>query len=147
MTVVFKKEKFSDICEELPPLLVAHHHEVSRAEAAPLDFNFKKYIALENLGMYHVLTARDEGNLIGYGLCLLNESLHDQKIWGYCNLYLTDGHKSPWLFIKLARAVDDMVKSLGAAGNHMGTHPKKDISTLYERLGYTLEEMIYFKPY
>lgn len=147
MGVTFQKEKFVDVMGELPELLVRHHHEVSRDGAVPLNFNFKKYIALENLGMYHVMTVRADGKLVGYGLCLLNESLHDQKIWGYCNLYLAEENRSPWLFLKLARKVDEMVKGLGAIGNHMGTHPKKDISVLYERLGYTLEEMIFFKSY
>lgn len=104
-------------------------------------------MALEQHGMYHVITVRDGGKLVGYGLCLLNESLHDGKVWGHCNLYLDPDHKSGWLFVKLGRVVDEMMKLLGAVGNNFGTHPTKDIAVLYKRLGYTLEEMMYSKIY
>lgn len=144
----FRKEKLEDIILELPELLLRHYAAVEPDDAPPPSFNFKKYLALEKAGMYHVATARDDsGKLIGYGLCMLVEHIYTMKPQGYCDVFMNSEDILGWDVVKLCRFVDSMMEDLGAFGNIFATRPKKDISVIYKRLGYTLFETVYGKYY
>lgn len=62
----FKIEPFFAIMNELPELFMEHHKLVKQPFYKELKVDWKKYLLMEQAGLLHVLTARDDEKLVGY---------------------------------------------------------------------------------
>lgn len=68
MSVVFAVESFDQVRDEIEPLLNDQHGAMRRYEDIPLDPNYAIYKAGSDAGLMLILTARQNGDLVGYAL-------------------------------------------------------------------------------
>lgn len=70
-------QKFADIQHEIAEILPVHYDELAlNKEHVPLDFDYDKYLTLEEHGGLFVVTVRLYNELIGYYLGFIAPELH-----------------------------------------------------------------------
>lgn len=151
---VFATERWRDAVEEMRPLMKLHWLEVARNhDCVKLDVDEKRYEDMDDSGVLHLLTARRDGKLIGYHVCIVSPHLHyASTLHGFTDVYWVApefrvGRTGLRLFEALARELDRIrierghkfMKLITATKLHM------DQGRLFERLGYSPVERIYSK--
>tara|TARA_R110000803_G_scaffold6721_2_gene21621 strand:- start:71 stop:523 length:453 start_codon:yes stop_codon:yes gene_type:complete len=72
-------ECLASVKEEIKPLLEKHWELVALNQGAiKLNPNWEEYARLDHAGVLRIFTARDEGELVGYCVLVVNRSLHYQ---------------------------------------------------------------------
>lgn len=75
----FKREGYSDVVEEIKPLIEEHWAEIALyKEFVPLDVNYAIYEALQKAGILRIYTVRNDGFLIGYAIYFVQPHPHYQ---------------------------------------------------------------------
>lgn len=70
-------EKLDQCLEEMKPLIQAHWEEVSwYKDLIPLAPDWDQYYRMEDSGFLHIVTARDDGVLVGYYSSVITQGLH-----------------------------------------------------------------------
>ena len=78
--IVIAKEEFSGVVVEAKELVEQHYKELTlNKEAMELFPNWDKYFALDADSSLVLITARDDGKLVGYSLFILSPHLHYKK--------------------------------------------------------------------
>lgn len=77
--ITFHVERVADCWDELYPL-AAQHHQSSENYKRHEPFNPSKtrYVRYNDAGIFHLLTARDQGAMVGYFGVYTMESMHSQ---------------------------------------------------------------------
>lgn len=145
--VVFASEPWDAVKHEILPLWQAHWREVSDPDdrdRMPLDPDWDKYQRLADLGMLHITTVRDRGELIGYAFVVIERGLHYRTVlFGHFDLYFISparrGHS--WLGVRLFREVES---AMCARGVQKMTNRRKfwlDTSSIFRRCGWKDDEI------
>ena len=70
--IEYKEETYSQVIDEIKPLLEDHWEEIAlNKEVIKLNPNYEMYEKLCNAGVMRIVTARDDGKLIGYCICII----------------------------------------------------------------------------
>jgi len=138
----------SAIRDEVAPMLAAHHAETAVfADEMPLAPNFAAYEKLEQLGALRVYTARRDGSLIGYSVCLVSTSLHRPVVEANESLlYVVPEHRGKTVGVRLMRFVEAQLAAEGVqllARRSKAGRPELDLGSMLTRMGYTPVETIY----
>ena len=148
--MIFAVEKFSNVVEELKDLIHEHWLEVtSHPEERPLDVAWDQYLKLEEQNMLFVLTAREEGLLVGYIIHLIYRPLH----YKYSIMASDDAHflkkefrrgTAAW---KMFKAAEEALRELGVNSITYHSKTRMDINKrpVFERLGYKAHEYLFVK--
>jgi GNAT superfamily N-acetyltransferase len=146
--VTYQAEKLSDILEQLKSLLPVHWEEIARNKnKVPLDPDYQQYLAIERVGCLHIVTARDDGTLIGYIINFVSPHLH-YKAHKFANndiLYLAPKYRGRGVGIKLIKFNETSLFAMGVSVVHIHMKLAHDFGCLLERLGYTEIERMYEK--
>jgi GNAT superfamily N-acetyltransferase len=146
--ITFQREALRDVRAEVEPLLVRHWHEIAlNKDTVPLDPNWDMYFRAEDAGHVCAITARCDGELVGYVNYIIVPNLH------YRSLLVADGdifwlapeHRKGLIGMKMLRHAEVVLLRLGVNKivNKVKLH--FDIGVLFERMGYTPIERIYAK--
>ena len=77
MSLIIEIQQFNrEWVEEAHPLFLDHYKEIDTYQDIPLDPDYEKYIMLEEAGKLLTLTARYNGELIGYVIYMIDNALH-----------------------------------------------------------------------
>ena len=146
--ISYRVEEYEDILEELLELYPLHYNEVAMdKKEIPLDPDIDAYIALQNTGVLHILTVRDDEKLVGYHKSFICNHIHfnSTKV-AYTDLYfLLPEYRKGFIGINLFKILEGKMKELGVKKIYTMTKVKKDNSALFNRLGYTKAEYAYTK--
>lgn len=75
--IVFAWEPLAPIAREFMPLFKRHYDELATdKDKIPLDPDWDNYLRLNAMGALHVMTARNDGALVGYVFMIVHPSLH-----------------------------------------------------------------------
>ena len=146
MKVTIQEERFSDVIEEAQPLLVRHWEETGRdKDIIPLSPNYARYAEAESKGMLCVLTARNEGILVGYFCFIVCLHLHHSTIlWAVSDtMWVDPAHRSLALWNELNDASERALLGRGVVKLHMIVAP--ELAHLLTRRGYLAEEIAFGK--
>jgi L-amino acid N-acyltransferase YncA len=123
-------------------LEIAHDHE-----AVPLDVDHNQYVALDHAGHLHIVTARDHGILVGYHLSIVKPHLHYRStLHAFVDVYyLAKEYRQGLVGYKLFQIAERTLRELGVRKILSGTKMHKDMSRLFERLGYAETERLWTK--
>ena len=139
------KERFSDaLCEELSPLLYSHWQEIANyKKEIPLDVDFDFYRNMDAKGQLLILTARSEGELVGYSIFFLIRNPHYNSTLQAMNdvIYVDPPFRNSRLGLDLIRQSEQHLKGMGV--RKMSWHVKtcNDVEQVLHRLGYQVEEI------
>lgn len=147
-SIKYAVETLDECLEEMKPILKAHYEEVAMyQDKVPLAPDYDKYYALEEMGVFHIVTVRDSGTLIGYFLSIVTPNLHYSENLYAVNdiLYLHKDYRSLGVGQKMFAFAEDRLKELGVSviAIHMKTALPFD--PLCKGMGYDYAERNYTK--
>lgn len=144
--VEFAVESWSGALPEMRRLFDDHWQEIAlNKDAIPLDIDYELYARLERDHELHLVTARDDGWLVGYHLSVIRPHPHYRSTL-HCMtdvFYLRPAYRSGMTGYKLLKAARDSVQARGVKKMLMGTKMAIDIDPLLKRLGFTPIERVY----
>ncbi|MBK3774770.1 hypothetical protein GAY31_11445 [Azospirillum brasilense] len=148
--LTFQEETFSSAIEEIKTLMHGHWEEVaSNKDTAFLEPNWDSFTKLEEAGALYVLTARDDGALVGYIIHVVVRPLHyASRVTAHDDAhYLLPAYRKGMNGIKMIKAAEDMLKRAGVNSIAYHSKAREDINKgpVFQRLGYKPEEIIYKK--
>lgn len=145
--ITFQVEDYAAVIEEIKPYLQQHSDELGAHNGAAIDPDFEEYARLAADDMLHIVTARREGELIGYHVSFVTMHYHHKNsITAYSDLYyLRKDCRRGWLGIRLLKFVDKTLAARGVTRVFTSTSTAEDNSTILRRLGYTETQRTFMK--
>jgi L-amino acid N-acyltransferase YncA len=148
MIVTFHVELLRQCHHEMGPLLQDHweeialdHHEV------PLAPDWERYFDLDDKGSLSVVTARADGEMVGYHVAVITPHLHYKNtLHGITDVYyLKPSYRQGFTGIRLFKAVNDEMRRRGVVKLITGTKLHHDMGRIFERMGYRETERVFTK--
>jgi L-amino acid N-acyltransferase YncA len=146
--ITFQTEKWRDALPEMEPILVKHWREIALGhDKVPLDIARDKYQALCDAGVLHIVTARDNGVLVGYHVAIVSGHLHYlSTLHAITDVYfILPGYRRGFTGIRLFKQVEVFMRALGVKKLITATKLHLDMGKILIRLGYTPTETTYTK--
>ena len=145
--MTFATEPWNAIKREILPLWREHWLEVSDPddrERMPLDPDWDKYQALADLGMLHITTVRDRGQLVGYAFVVIERGLHYRTVlFGHFDLYWIDptARGQLWLGVRLFHEVERVMRERGVKKMTNRRKLWLDTGPIFRRCGWRDDEI------
>jgi GNAT superfamily N-acetyltransferase len=146
--ITFHDERFEDVIDEAMPLLRRHWEEIAlNKDTVPLDPDIERYKQISSIGMLHITTARDGGDLIGYAAYFIMPNLHYRSvIVGETDIFwLAPEYRKGMVGARLLKTAETHLINKGVNTVVSKVKISHDVGALFERLGYTAIERIYMK--
>lgn len=137
--LIFAVESWAQYWPEAKPLVELHWQEIALdQEHVPLAVDEAGYVALDGAGILHIVTARDEGRLVGYWLGMVKGHLHYRTTLHAVMdvVWLHPAYRRGVNGYQLFHAVERTLRQRGVVKVIMGCKLHLDFSRLYARLGY-----------
>lgn len=145
----FQVEAWSDALPELRhifPLLwedVAVDKERFRAKC-----DEAKYAQLESIGMLHLVTARDGGELVGFFLVFITPNAHyfGQGDMAFTDMYFVNPERRRGnIGLKLFSCMEQTLRAKGVVKIYSSHKIHRDRSAMFKLLGYKATDTVYSK--
>jgi len=146
--IEYKEETYSQVIDEIKPLLEDHWEEIAlNKEVIKLNPNYEMYEKLCNSGVMRIVTARDDGKLIGYCICIIAYNLHYKDSLTATNdiFFISKDYRKGSTGVKLFIKNEEILKSYGVQRLIMNTKVHQDVGAIFERLGYKQTERVFGK--
>lgn len=147
--LTFKREDWLDIRKTIYPIWKRHWDEIGTdKDKIPLDPDWQKYDDLADGGALHILGARDErGYLVGYVFSLIGPHLHYRSTkCAFFDLYwLEPEYRKGMNGVRLFREAEKSLKACGVRKLFGQTKVYKDMSLIFQRLGWKQAEIVFTK--
>lgn len=145
--LIFQKESFASIQEEIFPLIQEHAQELSPHKGKYQPAVSEVYRLLDERGHLIAVTARDDGNLVGYCSFILTPSFH---YLGVVNaeidcFFLQKKYRKGLSGIQLLKNGEKACKEKGATHIVQKCKVCQDLSPILERMGYQKIEYVFLK--
>jgi len=133
--------------KELAPLLPAHYEELCVTKDFPLSPDYAAYDRLHQFGMLRAITCRNDGELVGYIIFIVQPHLH----YSTCTTafedlyYVKKEYRKGRTGIKLFQFSEKVLKDAGVNRVIMHTKVHMDNSRLFEYLGYKHTDKLFTK--
>ena len=147
MTTKFQMETYGQLRKEAEALTLAEEHfdEVAPG-SVPLCLNHQQFEWMDANNVLHIVTARDEGKLVGYHFTICKTHLHRNVLAGYVDaFYISPEHRNGRVGMRLMQYAEDTLKRRGVQWIYSGSKHVKDVGRLMEHLGYAPIETVYLK--
>jgi predicted acetyltransferase len=146
--VEYKEESYNDVIEEIKPLLETHYKEIAmNQDLIKLNPDYKQYEIMCRMKLMRIVTAREDGELIGYCICMIKPHIHYMdSLTAFNDIFYIKPHKRLGMTgIKLFKKTEEILKQYGVQKIFMNVKRSHDIGAIFERLGYKESERIYTK--
>ena len=143
----FQIEPVEDWASEAKDLIYAHWQELGLDLDLEIAPDFQKMAKLEEMGMFKVITVRDDGRMVGYLLAVVSTHLHyrNSPKMLIVDAYYIAPECTSGTGVKLVRFTEDVAHRLGAIKIYFSCKVHKDHSRLFEALGYRLSDYAFTK--
>ena len=148
MVIDLKKEMLCEVVGEVEELLSLHYQELTRnKDRVQLNPMWEEYAALEQLGRFHVFTARENTKLIGYSAFFVNRHLHYADLTTGINdvLYLHPEKRKGSIGLRLIKFSESELKKLGVQKVCWHCKLDTDLIPILNHMGYSTEEVLMAK--
>lgn len=140
----FQREKLSpELFSELLPLLSAHYREVAHFQDIEFDPDMESYAALDKTERLRIFTCREEGELVGYSVYFISQSLHYKKSKQAHQDILFVHPEKRGVGHRLIRWCDEQLRLEGVQVVYQHIKAKHNFGPMLEWLGYELVDHIY----
>lgn len=148
MSLEFAVEAYSSAIEEMRLMYPSHWAEIANnRDIIPLDMDYAKYEMMEQLGMLHVVTAREDGALVGYINFVVCPHLHHMSTVTATQdfMYLKPSYRKGFNGINFLRFADSSLKARGVRKVFQESTLRCDFGPVLKYLGYEPSAGIYSK--
>lgn len=136
----YQEESFIGAKEDFAPLLQLHWEEIARhTDTIKLNVDYATYAKLEDAGVLHTVTARDDGKLIGYIISFVAPNLHykDHVMANNDVLFVHPDYRRGGTFIKMLKLAESLLRKRGVTNFYIHMKITHDFSVILDRMGYT----------
>ena len=144
----FQVESVCDILNEVTPLLIEHWEQIAlEKDTIPLAPVWDGYRDLEAADALRIITAREDGELVGYAIYIIGPSLHyaDQRFADADVFWLAPEHRKGMAGMRLFRHAEKVLKEAGVTRVFNKVKLHFDVGKVFERMGYKAVERVYAK--
>lgn len=147
MTVRFAVEMYRQLRADADALRIVEDHFVEVAPGSiPLALDHGQFEWMCQNNILHIVTARDEGKLVGYHFTICKKHLHRDCMAGYVDAFYVDPeHRTGRTAMRLFQYAEETLMRRGVKWIYSGSKNVKDVGRLMEYLGYTDIERVYLK--
>lgn len=141
-------ECLANVKEEIKPLLEEHWELVALNKGKiKLNPNWKEYARLDAAGVLRIFTARDEGQLVGYFVLFISQSVHYQDHLFATNdvIFVLPDKRAGATGYKLVKHAEDYCRDSGVSLMTINTKVHLPFDSLMVGMGFDLIERIYAK--
>lgn len=147
--ISYQLEPFLAAYEEAKPSLVRHYDEIAENKEVigPICPDLVAYLAIEKAGKLRVLTARNDGQIVGYFAFLISRNLHYDVKGSTEDIYwiAPEYRGVPRLAIRMFLEAEKIMRSDGALISTVKTKVANDHEKFFAHLGYRPFERVYCK--
>jgi hypothetical protein len=138
-------ESVEDWASESKDLVYAHWQELGLDLDLEIAPDFENMKILESLGMFKVVTVREDGRMVGYLLAVVNKHLHyrNSPKMLIVDAYFIAPECRSGTGVKLVRFTEGLAKQLGAIKIYFSCKVHRDHSKLFTALGYRLSDFAF----
>lgn len=144
---IFQVEPVKIWAAETKWLVYAHWQELGLDLDLEISPDYVKMAKLEELGMFKVITVREDGRLVGYLLAVVSTHLHystSPPVFIVDAYYISPECRSG-TGVKLVRFAESVAKELGTIKIYFSCKVHKDHTQLFQALGYKLSDYAFIK--
>lgn len=147
--ITFQVEKFAQFVEDAKPLFPLHYKELAlNQDKIQLALDLSKYEKADSDGYLFVMTARDEGELVGYYTAALLPHLHycDAGIMASTDMYfLLPAYRKGNAGPRFLLAIEAELRARNVKKIYISCKAHHDLSKLFKALGYGLSDYMFTK--
>lgn len=149
VTITYQEEKFSALYDEAAPLLERHYREIAPyQDRLPLKPHRAYYEQLEQASALVIVTARSDGNLVGYLAALIGPRLHNVPIIGATAdvVWIAPEHRNLGVGNAIFDYMEGVLAKRGALTfqcNSKSAHPA--LAFLLDARGYDRYEIVHLR--
>jgi len=147
--ITYKVERIASMLEEFNQLLSEHMAEMNYFEmnGAKFDPDYDRYIRGQDAGHYIVVTARDNGELVGYAVFGIAPHMRFKStVYAYEDLYYVEpDHRRQGIARQLFVEIEKLLTERGVAFVLATTKTYHDRTGLLEQSGYKHFEKVFCK--
>lgn len=147
IVIIAEEELTPDLIEEIEPLAVANWTETGFTADAPLDINWAGYLTAQEVGILSLITARKNGDLIGYGAYIIQSHMHCASIMQAVQtvLFVAPEYRRGAVGYRMIAESDKILAARGATIIMRQVSDKVDYSKLLYRLSYGETERTFLR--
>lgn len=140
-------ESVEEWASECKDLVYDHWVELGLDLDLEIAPDYGKMKVMEEVGMFKVITVRQEGRMVGYLLAIVSRHLHYRNS---SDMFLIDAYyiapaARSGTGVKLLKFMEQYAKSLGCIKIYLTCKVHKDHSPLFKALGYSLSDLCFIK--
>lgn len=142
-------ESWKSIDQEIEDIAPIHFKELALDQLLfKPDLDHERYLKMDELGMMHVVTARDEEKLVGYIICFVMPHFH-YKSSGLTALadmyYVLHPYRKGGLGARMFKEMERGLKARGVIRAHMSCKAHEDHTKLFQAMGWKLTDFTFSK--
>lgn len=144
----YKEESWESAVNGMRLLFSLHWKESeNNQDEIPLDVDYEKYAALSKMNMLHLVTARDDGVVVGYIWFLVHSHLHHKTCLSALSdtIYLHPEYRKGFAGINLIKCALKGLKARDVRLVCMSVKLHSDFGHVLEHLGFAPVERLYTK--
>lgn len=149
MTITYQLESFDTFYKDARSLLERHYDEIAENKdvIGPVRVDVPTYLALEKLGKLRILTARNDGNLVGYFSFFVGRNLHYDIIGSTEDVYWVapEYRGVPRLALRLFIEAEKIMRAESCVISTIKTKVANDHEGFFAKIGYRPFERVYCK--
>lgn len=137
----------NELIEEIAPLALMSWREVEDFEDMEYEPNWEAYKQLNELGGVRVFTMRDNGMLVGYASFMVMPHLHARESMHAMSdsIFVLPPYRRGMTAIKLLKYAEQKLHEHGITVILLCSTLKRDLTRLFEFMGYEFESTVYRK--
>lgn len=141
-----KEETSKEVFFECLRLGEQHYNEVeAKSDKVKYNLNYDMASALIDLGLVRVITARKDGNLVGYFGVLVTEDFFTSRLTAKeLGIYVAPEARGTTCFFRMTKLVESILRDEGVVALELMFKAGHDRG-IAERLGYEVTETVYQK--
>lgn len=143
--ITFARELLCEVVQEVQPLLELHYLELCKnKDIVRLKPRWDMYTALEAAGCFVVLTARDDGKLVGYNAFFIAPNMHYADFMvAQCDVfYLDESYRRGATALRFLRFTESALKAAGAQKLCYHCKLTNNLAPILHRMQYGDEEVM-----
>jgi len=141
-------ETLDECLEELKPLLHKHYEEIAMyQDRIEFDPDYEAYYRLEEAGALHIVTVRDDGEIVGYYVSFVHAHMHYKQDKFSVNdiLFIDEAYRGSTVGYRLIKYVEKKLREIGVTVMTIHMKTEFPFERLCESLGMDKAEYLYTK--
>lgn len=147
--VSIKTETWKAIDGEIEEVAASHWAELALDKLLfQRDLDHERYLKMDELGLMHVVTARDGSRLVGYIICFVMPHMHYKSsgLVALADMYfLLREYRKGGLGLRMFREMERGLKARKVIRAHMSCKVHENHTKLFEGMGWTLTDLTFSK--